>query len=430
MRTPNPEASAGVGRQTSIRKSPMRVLIVSQYFWPETFRITEVAEALSKQGCEITVLSGQPNYPDGKVFDGYSAWGVGRQRHPDGYDIFRVPLIPRGKGGAVRLGLNYLSFVATASLLGVALLRGRKFDAIFVYAVSPILQALPALFLRLFKKTPVTIWVQDLWPESLVVTGFGRHKALLATVHRLVSWIYRRSDLLLTQSPGFEQLIRPMAGNVPIEFHPNPAEMAVAKGNTAGEPAFTMPPAFNVAFAGNLGSAQALHTIIGTAALLMDQKDICFWLIGSGSAGEEARIEAEHRGLTNVHFPGRFSSDEMPGLLGQASALLVTLVRNETLAQLIPSKVPTYLATGKPIVAALDGEGAFVIDASGGGIAVSAEDERALAEAILKLRDLSEADREAMGKAGRAHYESNFEPDALAKKLIRHFEDALKRQTG
>jgi glycosyltransferase involved in cell wall biosynthesis len=408
----------------------MRILILSQYFWPETFRITEIAEALVKLGCEVTVLSGQPNYPDGDIFEGYSAWGIGKQRHPDGYDIFRVPLVPRGKGGAVRLSLNYFSFVITASLIGAALLRGRKFNAIFVYGVSPILQGLPALFLRLFKKAPVTIWVQDLWPESLVVTGFGRHKALLAGVRRLVGWIFRRSDLLLTQSPGFEALIRPMAGNVPIKFHPNPAEMAVAKGVSAREPAFIMAPAFNVVFAGNLGSAQALHTIIGAAEKLGGVKEIHFWLIGSGSAGEYARAEAKRRGLTNIQFPGRYPADQMPGLLDQASALLVTLVRNETLAQLIPSKVPTYMATGKPIVAALDGEGAVVINASGGGIAVSAEDEDALSRAILRLHQMPESDRAAMGRAGREYYESNFEPEALAKKLISHFEDALARQTG
>src|SRR5690242_12868227 len=163
----------------------MRVLILSQHFWPETFRINEVAHSLREAGCEVEVLTGQPNYPDGAVFPGYRAFSSGREDF-DGIPVHRVPLMPRGRSGALRLIGNYLSFIASASLVGPWRLRGRRYDVIFVYGTSPILQAIAALMLRLFKRCPVAVWVQDLWPQSLQVTGYVRNPRVLFGVAAVV----------------------------------------------------------------------------------------------------------------------------------------------------------------------------------------------------------------------------------------------------
>ena len=299
----------------------MRVLILSQHFWPETFRINEVAHSLREAGCEVAVLTGQPNYPDGAVFPGYHAFAAGRDDF-DGIPVHRVPLFPRGRSGALRLVGNYLSFLASASLIGPWLLRGKAFDVIFVYGTSPILQVFPALVLRLFKRCAVVTWVQDLWPQSLRITGYVRSPRLLSLVASVVRGLYRRSDLLLVQSKGFLSSVSPMAGSTPVEYHPNPGELAFGR-RVDEPPALTLEPGFNIVFAGNLGTVQALETVVAAAALLRDDTHVRFVLIGSGSRGDALRAEVARLGLNNLRFAGRFPPEAMPGILAQASALQI-----------------------------------------------------------------------------------------------------------
>ncbi|HYN27100.1 MAG TPA: glycosyltransferase, partial [Burkholderiales bacterium] len=180
----------------------MRILIVTQYFWPEDFRINALVRALGACGRQLTVLTGKPNYPDGQVFSGYTAWENAARalRRRRGH---ARAACPRGRKSSVRLALNYLSFIVSGYLIAPFLLRRQRFDAVFVYAPSPLLQALPALFLAWLKRAPLVVWVQDLWPESLAATGFVRHRWALAGVEWLVRHIYSHADLILIQSEGF-----------------------------------------------------------------------------------------------------------------------------------------------------------------------------------------------------------------------------------
>lgn len=394
----------------------MKVLIVSQYFWPESFRINEVAVSLREAGCEVIVLTGQPNYPEGVIRPGYSILSARTDKY-EGLLVHRVPLVPRGRGSGCRLALNYLSFVLFASVVGPWLVRGKAVDVVFVHGMSPILQAIPGIWLARLKKAKVVTWVQDLWPESLSVTGFVRNKRLLAAVSRVVRWIYRHNDLLLVQSRAFVSPVRAMAGATPVEYHPNPGERAFSNPGDVTRPALRLSPGFNIVFAGNLGIVQSLGTILDAAELLSDLPDVRFVLVGSGSRDEWLSIELSRRRLGNVQLAGRFPPNAMPGILSQASALLVTLVRDPIMAQTIPSKIQAYLAAGKPILAALDGEGAAVVREAAAGIACDAEDARALAEAVRQLHQMSEQRREQMGVAGRTYYQENFEPTALAHSL-------------
>ncbi|MFT3961366.1 glycosyltransferase family 4 protein [Propionivibrio sp.] len=394
----------------------MRVLVVSQYYWPETFRITEVVQALRDEGCEMLVLTGQPNYPDGVPFKGYSWWSVGVEQH-DGVTIFRVPLFPRGNGRALRLLLNYLSFILCATVFGSWLLRGRPIDKLFVFGLSPILQAIPAIWLARFKKASLVTWIQDLWPESLSAAGFVHNPKLLVAVSWLVEWIYRKNDLLLVQSRAFIEPVRAMAGNTPVLYHPNPGDFAFSDSDVGAKCPLGFGSGFNVVFAGNLGTVQSLETIIGAAELLLDEKDITLILVGSGSRSEWLKSEIARRNLSNVRLPGRFPLSAMPSIMSSASALLVSLVRNKIINQTVPSKVQAYLAAGKPIIASLDGEGASVILEAGAGIASAAEDVFGLACAIRKLRDSPTHVLEEMGENARAYYENHFEPRFLARNL-------------
>lgn len=405
----------------------MKVLVLSQHYWPETFRINEVVESLQQAGCSVSVLTGQPNYPDGAIFPDYRAMGMGPQLHEAGYMIYRVPVSPRRQGRAMQLISNYLSFLVSASLVGPWLLRGQHFDVIFVYGISPILQAIPGVVLKRFKRAALVTWVQDLWPQSLQATGFVRDRRILALVGGVVRWIYRHSDLLLVQSRGFVSVVQAMASKTPIEYHPNPGELAFGQALPAGAPAFRLDPGFNVVFAGNMGTVQALDTLLQAAELLLPHLNVRLVLVGSGSRSEWLRQQIAQRGLLNVHLPGRFEPEDMPGILAQASALLVSLTSSPILSQTVPSKVQAYLAAGRPIIASLDGEGARVVEEAGAGLACPAEDAPALAQVILRLRAMPEAELKRMGDSGRRYYQQHFEPTMLAKRLVQHFEKLVRR---
>ena len=393
----------------------MRILILSQYFWPESFRITEVARTLKDAGNEIFVLTGQPNYPDGVIFDGYSSFGISSETH-DQLKIYRVPLIPRGQGNAFRLILNYLSFVITASTLGPWLLRGKKIDCILVYAPSPILQSIPAILIGKIKSAQVAIWVQDLWPESLSATGFINNKLLLSLVTKIVSWIYRQCDLLLAQSHAFVEPIKKLAGNTPIVFHPNPGELAFSNNSTS-KPQLILESGFNIVFAGNLGTVQALGTVLDAADQLRQERNIRFIIIGSGSCLEWLMSEIVRLHLDNVILPGRFPAESMPAILEQASVLLVSLIRSPIMSLTVPSKIQAYLAARKPIIASMDGEGARIVEEAGAGIACPAEDSHSLVQAILKLRDMTTEELSQMGERAGRYYQDHFEPRMLANRL-------------
>jgi len=405
----------------------MKILLFSQYFWPESFRINEVVESLIDVGCEVTVLTGQPNYPRGKTFLGYRAFQTSTERHPKGYTIHRVPLIPRGNASALALICNYLSFVVSSALIGPFVLNNQKFDLIFVCGMSPFTQSVSAIWLGKLKRAKVAIWVQDLWPESLEATGFVKNKAVLGAVGAVVSWIYRHCDLLLVQSKGFISSVRKMAGTTPIKYHPNPGELAFEQQKGRSQrPPLLLNKGFNVVFAGNLGTVQSLDTVLDAADMLREHPRINIVLVGSGSLTAWLEAEIKRRHLQNVSMPGRFPVEAMPSILGQASALLVSLCRDPFISKTIPSKIQAYLAAGKPIIASLDGEGANIIEESGAGVACPAENATALTQAILGLYKMPPQALEIMGRKGLDYYQKHFEPALLASELRDHFSSLLK----
>lgn len=394
----------------------MRILVLSQYYWPETFRITEVAQALRDEGCEVLILTGQPNYPEGVSFSGYSWCSIGSEQH-DGMTILRVPLIPRGDGSACRLILNYLSFVLCVSFFGPWLLRGRSIDSIFVFGCSPILQVIPAIWLAKLKKASLITWIQDLWPESLSATGFVHSPKLLHSISHLVSWIYRKNSLLLVQSQAFIKPVQKMAGNIPVRYHPNPGDITFSTLDQTEACPVTFSPGFNVVFAGNLGTVQALETILDAAEILRCEKEIALILVGSGSRSAWMQAEINRRNLANVHLPGRFPPSDMPSIMSRASVLMVSLVKNAGMSQILPSKLQTYMAAGKPIIASVEGEAARIILEAGAGIVTPVEDAFGLADGIRQLKHSPSCVLESMGQNARTYYENNFEPRFLARIL-------------
>lgn len=393
----------------------MRFLIVTQYFWPENFRINDLACGLRERGHEVTVYTGKPNYPEGRFFPGYGFFARSSEDH-DGVRIVRVPLIARGGGGSSRLFLNYVSFALFASLLAPLRCPGGC-DVILVYEPSPITVGLPALVLKWLKHAPMLFWVQDLWPETLSATGAVRARWILGLVDRLVRFIYRHCDLVLVQSRAFTPCVQ--AQGVPdgkVRYFPNSAEalyQPVVVEPQAAERRM-LPQGFRVMFAGNIGAAQDFETIIGAAERLRDAGDIHWVIVGDGRLHDWVKREIGRRGLNGtVHLLGRHPVESMPRFFALADAMLVTLKNEPVFTLTIPTKIQSYLACGRPVIAALEGEGAKVIGESGAGMAVKAGDAAALAAAVLTLYRTPAPEREAMGRRGRDYFQRHFERTVL-----------------
>lgn len=401
----------------------MKVLVVSQYFWPEGFRINEVVRSLVEKGVEVDVLTGKPNYPEGAVFNGYRAGGCQVESWA-GATVYRVPLFPRGARSAWRLALNYLSFVVTGLIFGPWLLRKRQYDVVFVYGLSPILLAIPAIFLAWIKRRKLIVWVQDLWPESLSATGYVRNSRVLRAVEWVVRWIYRHTDLLLVQSRAFEAPVAALAPGKPIAYYPNSVDATFAEPPS---PDVALPdvPAldegFAVVFAGNVGTGQAVEVMVEAAALLKDVPQIRFVVFGQGSRWDWMREQVQAQGLSNLHLPGRFPVNTMPGLMQKAGALLVTLADEPIFAMTVPNKVQAYMAAGRPILACLNGEGArLVAEEAQAGLSVPAQDAKALAAAVLHLYQMPAEDRARLGANGRRYFKAHFDHDKLVDELMAH----------
>lgn len=396
----------------------MKILFVTQYFWPESFRITDLAIGLSQRGHQIEVLTGMPNYPSGKLFPGYRALGPATERH-EGILVKRVPIIPRGKKRNWQLAMNYASFVITASLFGPCRCRG-KYDVVFVYEPSPVTVALPGLLMKAFKRAPMLFWVQDLWPESLSATGAVTSPRILGLVSKLVDFIYRRCDLVLISSKGFEPHVTASGlNNARVVHVPNWAEnvyrpLNIVPASIQAE----LPSGFLIMFAGNIGSAQSFETILAAAEKLRASQDIHWIVLGDGHLKPWVAEQVQQRGLAKqFHLLGQRPVESMPGYFSAADVLLVTLRADAVFALTVPSKVQSYLACGRPIVASINGEGAEVVRESGAGLACPAEDPEQLAEAVTSLFRMPRDKRHAMGRNGRAYFEKNFERDLVIGKI-------------
>lgn len=396
----------------------MRILIVTQRFWPENFRINDLATELVRRGHEVTVLTGLPNYPEGKVFDDYKA-APEQYAQYQGVNIVRVPIIPHGSRKIV-LMLNYLSYVLSASIIGAYKLRGQAFDVMFTYEPSPITVGIPAAVLRKIKHAPMAFWVLDLWPETLSAVGVVRSPTILKMVGMLVRTIYKNCDLILAQSKSFIAQIRKYTRpDKRVEYFPSwsetdfdwsqvqPATEIVAKPGT-----------FNILFAGNIGAAQDFPTILAAVKLLKQHAHIRWHIVGDGRMAHSVHsFIAEHGLQDNIVMYGRFPIERMPSFFMHADALLVSLKDEPIFAMTIPGKLQTYLSAGIPVIGMLNGEGADLIDRSGAGCTCPAGDAAGLAKIVLEMSKMPKDTLHAMGKKGKDAMAREFDRTQLIDQL-------------
>jgi glycosyltransferase involved in cell wall biosynthesis len=394
----------------------MRVLIVTQYFHPEPWRINGIVQHMVDQGHQVTVLTGLPNYPDGIIPENYRN-GKNRVGTFAGAHIIRVTLIARGVS-SLRLALNYLSFVITASWKALHLKN--DFDIIFGYQLSPITSVIPAILLKWKWQRPLVIYCLDLWPDSILATGYSASKGLLFHTLRLISKsIYRQADLLVVSSRSF---IDPFRKSVKISG--SKIYYCPQHGDDFSEGAYGCGPRLpnnkiNLVFTGNIGQAQSINTLIHAANILQDHEHLVWHFVGSGSALDESKQLVMELGIADrVIFHGRKPITEMSSLYAQADALLISLNRSGWVSKTMPSKLQGYMSSGKPILGSIDGDAPLVIEEAQCGYCAPAEDAQQFAQIVRIFLALTPAQRQEMGIRARAYFEQHFSQRIAIDKLI------------
>lgn len=416
----------------------MKLLVICQYFYPEQFRVSDVCFKLAAMGHDITVLTGLPNYPAGEIFDGYK-WDNLKKIDCNAFDskgnfnvilgayqeemkhvkVIRSKLLPRKKG-KLNLILNYISFAYYSSKVAKKIIRHSKceFDKILVFQYSPITMAIPGLLLKKRMKKPLILYCFDLWPESIVSAGLPNHGILYNILLRISKWIYKKADMALISSKNFEKYFNEKLDIYEnIKYLPIYAEDLFIQAINVSEKNAITSTDINLVFAGNIGEMQSMETIIMAANLLKDKNDIHFHIVGDGSALEKSMQLTKDFALKNITFHGRHPLKEMPGFYAMADAFLVTLKKDEMISYTLPGKVQSYMASAKPIIAAIDGETAEVIRESQCGLVCPAEDYKGLAEIILKFIEDKE-NRQKYGENSNAYYNANFSIEPFMESLL------------
>jgi colanic acid biosynthesis glycosyl transferase WcaI len=402
----------------------LNILVVSQYFYPENFRINDLALGLIELGHDVTVLTGTPNYPEGIFFDGYRPRF--KQETYKGIKVIRVPLVARGKKSKVLLALNYLSFALSASFI-VPFLSLTKIDQIFIYGASPIFSAIPGIIVKFFTRAKTTLWVQDLWPESLSATQMIKNPLLIGMVGFCTRLIYAAMDEILITSKGFKSSINKYdTTKTPISYFPQWGEKIfeeqIIKEDLDVKAIF--PEGFCVLFAGNIGVAQSLDIVIEAAEKLRSYEEIKFVLLGDGRDKARLKVLTQEKGLEKkIIFIDSYSIDFMPTFFSNADVLFLSLAKDPIFSITVPGKVQAYMASAKPIVTAVDGEASNLIKEAQCGFIGESEDGAAFAENILRAYSLSTSERNNLAANGRRYYMNNFRRDGLMDNLNKSFKE-------
>lgn len=391
----------------------MKVCIFTNHFYPEDFKVNDVAFELAKRGYDVTVLTAIPDYPGGRYFDGYSL-RKRRRETVDGVSVIRLPIIPRGRGGAVRLALNYLSYFFCLSIFTHFHSMRHRYDRIFVHLTSPFFIGVCARRMARRQKIPLLFWVLDLWPESLMSAGGISNPLVIKPQVRMVRKVYGQCDRILIGSKGFEKSICEKGDfKDKLVYFPNWAEAVDGEcpddfDIKAIRP-FDDEDAFIILFAGNIGEAQNLDAVIEAAGRLKECGRIKFVLVGDGRRRGHLEVLVKERSLDETVFlPGRFPIETMPVFMRSASVLLFSLKDERCFNLTVPSKVQFYMSQGKPILAMINGDGADLVDEARCGIAVPAGDSAALSEAVMRMFGMPKEELNRLGENGRVFYKKNF----------------------
>lgn len=395
----------------------MRVLLVTQYFYPEVFKSNDLAFELVKRGHQVDALVGIPNYPEGKYFKGY---GIFKKRHEvvNGVNVYRVFQTPRGKGGW-RLPVNYFSFVISGCLRVLFQFAWKKkYDCIIGHEPSPIFQAYPALLLRKLRKTPFYYWIMDLWPDAMKSGGGVKNEKVLNFVDKLVKNIYRQTDKILITSKRFREPIAAKGDFADkIIYFPNWSDDILQMDDSYVIP--QLPEGFKIMIAGNLGKSQNLEAVTEVMLGLKDVPEVKWVFVGGGSRKEWLESFIKENGLEDrAVCLGQYPFKAMPAFYKLADAMLVTLRAGfPHLEAVVPARLQSYMSAGRPVLAMIGCGGADIIEESKCGYAVPAGDSKALISVIKKIVLTDKENFRKMGENGRDYYNKYFRMDKCIDNL-------------
>lgn len=402
---------------TLVSPRKKHILVVSQYFYPETFRINDMCQEWVKRGYQVTVVTGIPNYPMGKTFEGY---GLTKKRHEiwNGIEIYRIPLIPRGSS-SIGMMMNYISFMVSGMLAGK--LKNIKADCVFSFEVSPMTQVLTGISFAKRLKVPHYLYVQDLWPENVITVTGITNPAIIKPIDKMVDYIYKNTDEIFATSPSFVDAIcnrKVKVDRSKVHYWPQYAEEFYQPCVKNEVPEIPDDNNFKVIFTGNIGKAQGLQILPATAELLKDE-NIKFIMVGDGRYLEEFNREVEKRGVKNqfimVH---RQPAERIPEFLCACDAAFLSFQDDPLWTKTIPAKLQSYMACGMPVIASAQGETERVIYEAGCGVCSAIGDAEMLAE---KIREIKQSDLAEMGRRSRDYFEAHFDKQMLMDQMDEFF---------
>jgi len=400
----------------------MKILLLTQWFDPEpTFKGLAFAKELKRQGHEVQVLTGFPNYPGGKIYDGYKL-RLYQREEIEGISILRVALYPNHDSSALKRILNYISFAFMAMLFGI--FATKKADVIYAYH-PPLTVGVAAIFIKLFRRTPIVYDIQDMWPDTLKATGMLNNNKILNIIGLVCKLVYRFVDHIVVLCPGFKKLL--IERNVPKEKISVIYNWCDEQGLIQAEPAKLeyrqfMQNKFNIVFAGNMGKAQALDIILEVAKNLQDFPDIQFVFVGGGTEADRLKQRSIIEGIPNAIFIPRMPMAEVGGVLELSNLLLVHLKKDPLFEITVPSKTQAYMAMGKPILMAVAGDAAELVQKAQCGCIAISEDAASIQQAILEIYQLPASEQQKMGINARNFYIQELSLESGVKQFVSIFE--------
>ncbi len=402
------------------------ILVISQYFYPEQFRINDLCEEWIKRGYEVTVVTGIPNYPEGKFYDGYGLWQK-RQENWKGIRIIRLPLIPRGSN-SLGLILNYLSFPISEFIWKCR--TKIQPDYIFMFETSPMTQCILGVWLKkkLMKRgwnAPLFAYIQDLWPENVEIMTGIHSPLIIKPIEKMVNYIYKNCDAIFAPSPSFAtEITKRGADQEKVHYWPQYAEEFYCpreKSENAELP--VNDAALKIIFTGNIGYAQGLDILLKTAVILKERAcAVHFTIVGDGRYREKLEEEIRQREVDEMFFfVGRKVPTEIPDLLAHADVAFLSFMDTDLFAKTIPAKLQSYMACGKPILASARGESVRIIEEAQCGLYSDIGDAEGLAAEIIKLSGMESTQLENMGANAREYYLEHFDKKMLMDEMDAYF---------